>query len=306
MNELTTLRSVEPSVEPRSDDRARRVADVVARRRDSLRDDAALVDAIVSGLSAAQRRWPGFVPDEARTAEWVLDRWLDDALLAELHIPELALCAACAAGDVAAIQAFVREYVDELARACKRHPTQPFDDARQRLHEHLFVGGPRPPKIRAYSGRGKLRSWVRIVATRLLIDMSRERGHEADPLDLCDDDVLPADDADPELSLLKSACADAFEHAFTDAVASLEPRQRNLLRQQLVFGATYEEIAGLYRVSRATAARWIAHSRADLVAAVRSRLRAQLGIADRELDSIARLVRSRLEISLRRHLDTRA
>lgn len=294
------------AAEPPAEQRSRLVADVVAQHGGRVRDAEAVVDAIVSGLAEARRRWPAVTPDEARSAEWVLHRLQDDAVLGELHVPELALCAACAAGDAAAIRVFVREYFDELAKACKRHDGQPLDDARQRLHERLFVAGTSPAKIHSYSGRGKLRSWVRIVAARVLIDMARERGGAPEPFDFGDDDVLPADEADPELSLLKRRCADAFERAFTDAVAALEPRQRNLLRQQLVFGATYEEIAGLYRVSRATAARWIAHSRTDLVEAVRSRLRTELGIAEHELDSVGRLVRSQLEMSLRRHLETRA
>ena len=51
-------------------------------------------------------------------------------------------------------------------------------------------------------------------------------------------------------------------------------------------------------VHRATAARWVAHAREALVGGVRRTLETRFRIGSDELDSLLRLVHSRLELSL--------
>lgn len=82
-------------------------------------------------------------------------------------------------------------------------------------------------------------------------------------------------------------------------LASLTEQQRAVLRQYHIDGLTIDQLAALYRINRATAARWVARARLDVVTITRARLIADSGLPSADVDSIIRLVRSQLSISLR-------
>jgi RNA polymerase sigma-70 factor (ECF subfamily) len=265
--------------------------------------DPALVErmraAIDDGLREAQRRWQVQVEADA-VLRWIVDRDEASPETAMHHIAEVALCVACAAGSDQAIAAFAREYFDEVRPAlARRGPHIRVDDATQRLHERLFVS--ERPKIRHYSGHGKLRAWVRVVAMRLVTDLARESTSGVRTQTL-DDDVPIGTPTDFELDYLKSRYAAEFRASFHVAVTRLQVRQRNLLRQHLLHGATYDDIAALYRVSRATCARWLAQARADLIAALREDFQRRLGLDADEIDDLMAIARSRIDLSLRAEL----
>ncbi len=86
------------------------------------------------------------------------------------------------------------------------------------------------------------------------------------------------------------------------ALGDLSHRQRNVLRQHTVFGVTIDGLAVMYRVHRATAARWLDGAREALLAGTRRELMARLHLSPGTLDSIMRLIESQIEISVRRLL----
>ena len=63
-----------------------------------------------------------------------------------------------------------------------------------------------------------------------------------------------------------------------------------------------DHIGKVYDVHRATAARWLTRARESLFEMTRSHLRAELGLDDDEFQSLVRLVRSRLDVSVCRIL----
>ena len=63
-----------------------------------------------------------------------------------------------------------------------------------------------------------------------------------------------------------------------------------------------DQLGTLYKVNRATAARWIASARESLVAAAREQIRERLKLRESEYESIVALVRSQLDVSIARHL----
>jgi RNA polymerase sigma-70 factor (ECF subfamily) len=75
------------------------------------------------------------------------------------------------------------------------------------------------------------------------------------------------------------------------------------LRLAYANGFTVDRIGGLYGVSRATAARWVAAAREALHDGTRRELCARLRITTSEYRSLAALVRSDLEVSVVRLLD---
>ena len=86
------------------------------------------------------------------------------------------------------------------------------------------------------------------------------------------------------------------------ALAALPDQPRALLRYSVVDGWTVERIGALYGVHRTTAARRVAAAREELGSAIRAELAARLAISVGDVDSIVRLVQSRIDVSLERLL----
>src|SRR4029079_7927214 len=103
---------------------------------------------------------------------------------------------------------------------------------------------------------------------------------------------------DAQLAPWKQQYAAAFLEAFEQSIGALSEHARTLLRQHHLDQLSVDELATLHKVHRATSARWVAATRAALLAGVRTRMIARLGITGGELDSALRLARSQLDISI--------
>src|SRR5439155_4329771 len=110
---------------------------------------------------------------------------------------------------------------------------------------------------------------------------------------------------DPELVYLRRHYGERFRHAFAEAVKALAPRERNLLRHAVIDGLGIDQIAAIYHVHRATAARQLRAARQTLVDATRERLRVALGASASELESILRVLMSMADVTLRHVLGRR-
>jgi RNA polymerase sigma-70 factor (ECF subfamily) len=152
------------------------------------------------------------------------------------------------------------------------------------------------PAIASFSGRSSLASWVKVVATR---EAARLLAH--DRREEPRDDLAIADRAaetDPRLEHLKRTYREEFRAAFAAAVDALTDRERLLLRQHVLDGLGIDQLAPLYSVHRATAARWVAAAQRAVIEKTHQALRDRLRIPHDELESILRLIRSQLDISL--------
>lgn len=220
------------------------------------------------------------------------------AALAALVASDLYLATACSIGDPRALAAF-EVFTPDIEGALHRLRLEAAEiaDLLQVLREKLFVGRPGvPPKIAAYAGRGSLRSWVKSAATRHGLNLLQARRAET-PLT---DDVLLGlrSTGDPLLDLLKQKYRGHFKDAFHAALRGLAPRERALLGQYFVDELTIDELAAIYGVHRATAARWVAKAREEAFVATTANLRKTLDVDRTELDSILRLIDSQLEASM--------
>lgn len=235
------------------------------------------------------------------------------AALATLDVPDLYLAYCCARKDAKALAELDRRYGPELERALRRARNTGADpeDLRQRLYERLLVAAEgESPRILGYSGRGTLRSWLRITTTRLIINAARDHGRR--PASLTDDDALlgqilvaRAED-DPELGYLRTHHREALTRALCAAFERLSARERNVLRYSVLHQVSNEQIGRLYGVHRATAFRWHQDALRALVEAVRASLRASLQLDRAELDTLLRNVESRLDLSILRMLGREA
>src|SRR5262249_25966575 len=128
--------------------------------------------------------------------------------------------------------------------------------------------------IASYAGRGGLAPWLRAAAVRTAIDIMRTRREiAADPGTLGELDAT-----DPLLASLKQRYHDEFKAAFSRAAAQLTDRERTLLKYRFLDDLSIDEIGTLYRVHRATVARWIAAIRESLFEATRAGIMASLSI----------------------------
>ena len=107
------------------------------------------------------------------------------------------------------------------------------------------------------------------------------------------------------MTAARATYTDQLKKAIREAFAALEVRQRNLLRQHILDELTIDDLARLYRVHRATCARWLADARADLGKQTRKRLIATLGTHTDELESVLRFLDSDIELSISRILQSK-
>jgi RNA polymerase sigma-70 factor (ECF subfamily) len=218
----------------------------------------------------------------------------------ELHADDLFLVWACRAGDARAWRELDRLFLAKVAAYVSRiDPSPSFgDEIRQRLAEKLMHGRDGGvAKLAQYTGMGPLAGWIRVAAVREAHNARRDRKPNVD----ADDTPLVDGGDDPELLLLKQRYASEFKQAFASVLASLSADERNVLRLHYLDGLTIEETGRAYGVSRATAARHIAAARERIIEAVNGALRARLGQGGPDADSVLALVKSQLDLSLKRH-----
>jgi RNA polymerase sigma-70 factor (ECF subfamily) len=255
-------------------------------------------------LTSARAANPGVVLDPGQffahlAACLPTDRPLNQALAA-LRTDDLYLTAACAEGLPTALLAFDRTCLAPLAGALARlaPPGVDADDLAQLVRTRLLAPDAKGHRrVADYAGVGSLRRWVRTAAVRLAINAGRGVQEVA-----TDDRELAErlhDDRDGELSFLKARYRPAFSAALRESLAALAAPDQNLLRQRYIDGLSLEELGALAGVHRATALRRLERARQTLLADLRARLRARLKLGSRELDSLLRLVASRIEVTLR-------
>ena len=178
-------------------------------------------------------------------------------------------------------------------------------DVKQLVRQRLFVGGgtagtpTSAGKITEYGGRGDLRRWVRSVAVRTCLNDLRKGKREI----LVDDDQLIAQHAVVgRRSRGRVHEADVLGRVQGRVLRvrsrSSAPREQTLLRYHHVDGLNIDEIGAIYRVHRVTAFRWLEKAKEQLVRATLETLRARLKLPATELDSVLRMIRSQIHLSL--------
>lgn len=223
--------------------------------------------------------------------------------------PELVLALACATGDRKALATFERAYMSVVRASVARLkvPSADVDDIEQLVRKKLLL--PREGEteldrlapIATYAGDGKLKSLLRVTATREGIDLARKRksGREKGDDELLD---VAASSQDPAIADLLARSKDTVKKAFTTALAELESRERNVLRLHLLDGVTVDKIAQTYGVHRVTASKWMSGAKSKIASRVRAELAAHLGLSGTELDSVVRHAQAGLEWSVERIL----
>jgi RNA polymerase sigma-70 factor, ECF subfamily len=266
--------------------------------------EAGTEDALRRLLDEGRHAWPTLDLSPEAFLRHLASRHVTDEPLADLRAADLYLACACAERVRGAIEAFERAHMSRVGVLLARmRPSAAFvDDVRQTLREKLFVGkdGARP-KIAEYTGRGALESWVRVIALRAAIDLRRQGAEAVDEGGAKPDDGRPPSaelEVDPELDYIKKRYRRDFNKAIRQAVTALTKEQRELLQLHFVDGLTLDQLAATLGVHRATVARRIAAARKAIVDEAHRLLRAWLRASESELDSLAGVMKSQIDLTL--------
>jgi RNA polymerase sigma-70 factor, ECF subfamily len=295
------------------EERALSEAFCAAASRADLSDEqhAELGAALRSAATEAASTWPSIGMKPEQFARFVGERVAatEDPVVALglLRLDELYLCCACLSGSAAAIAELERGFVSEAARALSRLGLSPHEreDALQHARAKLLAGGEdRKPKLAQFSGQGSLAGWLRVVIVRSALNARRaERRHASR-----DDDMLAeriaGEAEDPELDVVRARYADSLAEAVSKAFRGLTSEQRNLLRLYVIDGLTLGELGRMHSVDASTISRWLARIRAKLLADARNHLLARHALRPSECDSVMRVVRSGLFVTVERLLRT--
>ena len=274
---------------------------LLARGRQGDADLAELEQALERALARAEAVSPAVrLGREAFVAH--LARWLPPdrsprAGLEMLHVEELYVACAAAEGRPAAIALIEARYFGKAKAALARNAgtASVADETLQRVREALFVGtARRPPKIGEYSGRGDLARWIRTTAMRTAMDLLSPAREIAVSDEAISRFPLPEDD--PAIELMKREYGASFQQALHEALAELPGQAREELRLYYIEGLGVEQIGAMYGIAASTVSRRLEKARRLLRDKTRAALAQHLRVDDGELDSILRMIATRLDV----------
>lgn len=218
---------------------------------------------------------------------------------------DLYLAIACAAQLPAAVAHFERTFLAQVPRQLGRVAltTHEEDELRQQLRVKLLVGP--SPKILEYKGSGPLGAWVRVCALRMALDlkMSPDVAKRGDNQAL---DALVGGAGPGETMLDAEQHREAFREALQEALAMLTAREKTILRLHFLDGMNIDALGTVFHVHRATVARWLVSIRSRVLDDVRKKLSLDLGASSSEAQSLVRLLRSEVQVSIQRILGDEA
>jgi len=220
----------------------------------------------------------------------------------QAHLLDCFLAWACAEHQPWALLVFERDLLPKAVVAARSVDKSGGldDEIRSRLRALLLVGAEgRPPRLTEYAGTGPLENWVRSVAIRTALNLVPRR-KPADPLEAAEHLAGP----DAELEFLKKTYREQFKRAFQAALAKLPADELTLLRLHVIEHLSIDQLSAMYQIHRATAARRIGRARERLCDITREELARQIGLDGQELESVMRLVRSNVDVSISRLLRT--
>jgi RNA polymerase sigma-70 factor (ECF subfamily) len=222
----------------------------------------------------------------------------------EQHGADLYLACASARGDVPALRILERRLLPLVAGPVRRLgvPEAGVDDVLQNVLVAV-VAGPQP-RIARYSARSALLHWLRVVAIRTAITSLRRTKAPAAGEALLND--IADAGGDPELHATRLRFGGELQQALEESLEKLPRRSKTVLRMHYVDGLNIEAIGAVYRVHRATVARWLIAIRSEVLAGIRERFALSAPATSSDYRSLYFALRDELHVSLGRVLGSRA
>jgi RNA polymerase sigma-70 factor (ECF subfamily) len=192
-----------------------------------------------------------------------------EAFLESLHLEDLALACACAAGHDGAWEHFIRQYRPALYRAADAlDPAGNAREAADSLYGELFGlserDGERRSLFHYYHGRSSMATWLRAVLAQRYVDRVRSR-RRFEPLDdglVGAQGALPAPPSTEDPA--RAGYVAAIRRAVSAVVASLAPRDRLRLACYYAQDLTLAQIGLALGEHEATVSRHLARARREI------------------------------------------
>lgn len=266
-------------------------------------------------VTAARSAWPVWEGVDAAA----FARWVESIQAAPQEGGERAPLEALRPGDlwlafhagrglapaVAALDASCFSDLHVILRARRADPTEA-EEVVQRLRHRLLVAEPgQPSRILTYGGRGELRAWVRVAAVRAFLNLKREKPIGAASAVSAEDVLVTEATSDLELELLKGKYRDLFRRVFLESVDALAPGTRLLLKLHYLDRLSMEEVGKVLGIHRLTVLRRLERARHELSEGTKERLESELRLAPPEVESLLRMIQSRLDMSLQAAFQTK-
>lgn len=225
-----------------------------------------------------------------------------EAYLETCHAGDLYAVLAALRGDPQAVAALEQRF-DAAARGPlgrARRLGLEVDELRQLLRSRLYVAPPGgKAELENYRGTGPVAAWLRVVVARTAIDLlEEERRLRPEAVSTERAWATVAIDEDVELGATKRQLSAPFQAALREAAQALLPEQRAILRQYYGHGVGIDGVAKLLGVHRSNASRALARARAAMLSHVRRSMTRQLGAVGADVDSLLRLMRGDVTLSL--------
>jgi RNA polymerase sigma-70 factor (ECF subfamily) len=259
-------------------------------------------------LAEAAAEHPGLTVDAAQFLGH-LGRQVDPGSgspLTGLHIADAYLAFAGGRGDAVAVTRLRTRFGADVDRALSRALSTGLsaDELRQRAWVKLLAdGADNAPHIRKYGGRGSLQGWIRVVVSRMAVDLLRSKGGQREqavaPQLLAE---IGRTDPDPQFEMLRDRYRDEVQAAMEDAFSALSDKDRRLLRGHLVERLNIDDLGAMFGVHRTTAARWVHKARSNLLDGAHAALRTRVGAGEQTVRSLVQMVRSQIDLSVGRLL----
>lgn len=254
----------------------------------------------------ARASWPEWPGTDATAFALFVEHACADAALETLQGADLWLAFHAGHGlpaAVAALDAACFADLGTLLRGRRASPTEA-DEVVQRLRHRLLVpdAAGAPTRILGYGGRGELRAWVRVAAVRAWLNLKRESPRHEAP----ETSFVAEASSDLELEILKGKYKEIFQRVFLDAVDALAPGTRLLLKLHYLDRLGMEEVGKVLGVHRLTVLRRLERARHELAEGTKERLESELRLDPPDVESLLRLIQSRLDVSLQGALAARS
>ncbi len=230
------------------------------------------------------------------------------AFLRAVHVEELVLARACAAGDEAAWEKFIVLYRETIYHAA--YAIAASDSVGRELADSLYAelyglrdrDGERYSPLLLYHGRGSLAGWLRSVLAQRFIDRHR-KVHREVPLDDLAEPVAPSPTLEP--SAPSADVTSWIQQAVQATLARLPSEQRFVLSAYYLDGRTLKQISVVLGVHESTVSRSLSRLTASLRKQIVGELRKK-GIGRREAEEIMEVDVRDLDVQVKKILQGEA
>lgn len=227
------------------------------------------------------------------------------AFVNALHLEELMLARACAAGEAAAWETFLTRYRETLYQAAYAITRQ--DALGRELADSLYAElyglrekeGQRQSPLLRYHGRGSLAGWLRSVLAQRFVDRHRATRRE-EPLEENAELAAPEQGWNQPQPAPPEALT-RLGRAVEQELSGLDREQRFLLASYYLDGRTLKQIAGVLGVHESTVSRTLGRLTAALRRQIAGSLR-RSGLSRREVEELLEADVRDLEIQLKKIL----